>query len=478
MDVELRAINKNFGKVKAVNDLSLEIKQGEFLVLLGPSGCGKTTALRMIAGLETIEQGELFIEGQLMNEVLPKYRDVAMVFQSYALYPHMTVEENVGYPLKMRKIKGQERKDSILQACRQVQINDLLERYPKQLSGGQRQRVALARALVRRPKVFLMDEPLSNLDAKLRGQMRAELKHLQHELGITTIYVTHDQIEAMTLASRVAIMNEGQLQQVDTPKNIYNNPVNLFVASFIGSPSMNFIRGNIENHKFSSEGLQINVSSETQKNVILGIRPEDMSIVEGSEFDFEASLYSIELTGDQTIVTLKSGSDLITIREDKEYENELNQNVKIKINSENIYLLANWGVIPFWILLILFPNHSLTNFFVQSVIVPLILGIGYVYLSYNLYLENNIFDGFELYSGLDGLYSMFANENLLLIFWLHFLAISLFAGAWIVRDARKYFIPKVVTIPTLVLTYFTGPVGLLIYWFLRIFFSKKISFND
>ena len=176
----------------------------------------------MVAGLETIEQGELFIEGQLMNEVLPKYRDVAMVFQSYALYPHMTVEENVGYPLKMRKIKGQERKNSILQACRQVQINDLLERYPKQLSGGQRQRVALARALVRRPKVFLMDEPLSNLDAKLRGQMRAELKHLQHELGITTIYVTHDQIEAMTLASRVAIMNEGQLQQVDTPKNIYN----------------------------------------------------------------------------------------------------------------------------------------------------------------------------------------------------------------------------------------------------------------
>ena len=171
--------------------------------------------------------------------------------------------------------------------------------------------------------------------------MRAELKHLQHELGITTIYVTHDQIEAMTLASRVAIMNEGQLQQVDTPKNIYNNPVNLFVASFIGSPSMNFIRGNIENHQFSSEGLQINVSSETRKNVILGIRPEDMSIVEGNEFDFEASLYSIELTGDQTIVTLKSGSDLITIREDKEYENELNQNVKIKINSENIYFFES-----------------------------------------------------------------------------------------------------------------------------------------
>ena len=253
--IRARSVAKSYGSEVVLSDFNLDIWNGSIVGILGISGSGKTTALRMIAGLETIEQGELFIEGQLMNEVLPKYRDVAMVFQSYALYPHMTVEENVGYPLKMRKIKGQERKDSILQACRQVQINDLLERYPKQLSGGQRQRVALARALVRRPKVFLMDEPLSNLDAKLRGQMRAELKHLQHELGITTIYVTHDQIEAMTLASRVAIMNEGQLQQVDTPKNIYNNPVNLFVASFIGSPSMNFIHGNIENHKFSSVHL-------------------------------------------------------------------------------------------------------------------------------------------------------------------------------------------------------------------------------
>ena len=338
MDVELKAINKNFGKVKAVNDLSLEIKQGEFLVLLGPSGCGKTTALRMIAGLETIEHGELFIDGQLMNDVLPKYRDVAMVFQSYALYPHMTVEENVGYPLKMRKIKGQEKTDSILQACRQVQIQDLLHRYPKQLSGGQRQRVALARALVRRPKVFLMDEPLSNLDAKLRGQMRAELKHLQHELGITTIYVTHDQIEAMTLASRVAIMNEGTLQQIDSPKNIYNNPKNLFVASFIGSPSMNFINGNLDGGKFISEGLELSYSSEAKQNVILGIRPEDMKVVDNGDFHFEASLYSIELTGDQTIVTLKVGSDLITLREDKDYENELNTMVKIKLNPENIFL--------------------------------------------------------------------------------------------------------------------------------------------
>jgi len=218
MDVELKGLAKSFGKVTAINNMNLEIEQGEFLVLLGPSGCGKTTALRMIAGLETIETGELYIGGKLMNEMLPKYRDVAMVFQSYALYPHMIVEENIGYPLKMKGVKGQDKKDAILKAAKLVQLDDLLHRYPKQLSGGQRQRVALARALVRRPRVFLMDEPLSNLDAKLRGQMRAELKHMQHQLGITTIYVTHDQIEAMTLASRVAIMNEECFSKLTVPK--------------------------------------------------------------------------------------------------------------------------------------------------------------------------------------------------------------------------------------------------------------------
>ena len=339
MHVELKGLTKSFGKVKAVNNVNLEIEQGEFLVLLGPSGFGKTTALRMIAGLETIEKGELYIGGKLMNEVLPKYRDVAMVFQSYALYPHMIVEENIGYPLKMKGVKGQEKTDAILRAAKQVQLEDFLNRYPKQLSAGQRQRVALARALVRRPKVFLMDEPLSNLDAKLRGQMRAELKHLQHELNITTIYVTHDQIEAMTLASRVAIMNEGVLQQIDTPKNIYNNPANLFVAGFIGSPSMNFIKGDIENGQFVANGCLIkNIEKDPMKNVILGIRPEDMEIVNNEPSHIQAMIYSIELTGEQTIVTAKLDSNFITIREDKDYENDLDIPVKIKVDITKSFL--------------------------------------------------------------------------------------------------------------------------------------------
>ncbi len=236
MKVQLKNITKRFGDVVAVNQVNLDIKEGEFLVLLGPSGCGKTTALRMIAGLESIDEGDIYIGDKRVNDVLPKYRDVAMVFQSYALYPHMTVAANIGYPLKLRGVDKTERQEAIINTARLVRLDELLDRYPKQLSGGQRQRVALARAIVRRPQVFLMDEPLSNLDAKLRGKMRAELKHLQHELGITTIYVTHDQIEAMTLAQRVAIMSQGVLQQINTPKNIYNDPDNLFVAGFIGHP--------------------------------------------------------------------------------------------------------------------------------------------------------------------------------------------------------------------------------------------------
>ncbi len=339
MHVRLKNVTKRYGKVVAVDQLNLAINKGEFLVLLGPSGCGKTTALRMIAGLETADEGDIFIGERRVNEVLPKYRDVAMVFQSYALYPHMTVAQNIGYPLKLRGIKNEERQAAILKTVRQVRLDRLLDRYPKQLSGGQRQRVALARAIVRRPQVFLMDEPLSNLDAKLRGKMRAELKHLQHELAVTTIYVTHDQIEAMTLAERIAIMKDGILQQVGTPKNVYNDPSNRFVAGFIGSPSMNFLRGEVTNGDFVTGNCRVQqVGKGSRDDVLLGIRPEDMKIVSSGQSQLEAVLYSIELTGDQTIVTAKLGDDYITVRESKEFEGGIDQRVKICLDSSRTFL--------------------------------------------------------------------------------------------------------------------------------------------
>ena len=251
MRVRLENIHKSFGSVEVVKGLDLEVQDGEFLVLLGASGSGKTTALRMIAGLETVSSGSIRIGDRDVTNVLPKYRDVAMVFQSYALYPHMTVFANIAYPLTVRGQPKAEVEAAVKDVARQVQLDMLLDRYPRQLSGGQRQRVALARAMIRRPAAFLMDEPLSNLDAKLRGYMRAELKHMQHQLGITTIYVTHDQIEAMTLAHRVALLEKGVLQQLDTPANIYNAPANLFVAGFIGSPPMNFFDGELADGRFS-----------------------------------------------------------------------------------------------------------------------------------------------------------------------------------------------------------------------------------
>ena len=339
MQVQLKGITKRFGKVIAVNEVEFDINAGEFLVLLGPSGCGKTTALRMIAGLESIDEGDIYIGERRVNDVLPKYRDVAMVFQSYALYPHMTVADNIGYPLKLRGVGKIQRQTAVANTARLVRLEEFLDRYPKQLSGGQRQRVALARAIVRRPKVFLMDEPLSNLDAKLRGKMRAELKHLQHELGITTIYVTHDQIEAMTLAQRVAIMRQGVLQQIDTPKNVYNDPGNLFVAGFIGSPTMNFLNGELENGDFITTGCRIQgIGKNSRKNVILGIRPEDMQIVNQGDGQIEAVIYSVELTGDQTIVTAKLGEADLTVREDKDYDGTIDQPVRINLDESKIYL--------------------------------------------------------------------------------------------------------------------------------------------
>src|SRR5688572_8566309 len=261
MSIELRNVTKRFGDSVVVDDLSLVIDDGEFVVLLGPSGCGKSTTLRMLAGLEQANSGDIFVGGERVNEVPTQNRDLAMVFQNYALYPHMTVAENIAYPLRVRKLSREDISTKVGRVATLLEIGTLLNRKPRELSGGERQRVALARAIVREPRAYLMDEPLSNLDARLRVQMRGELKHLQHELGTTTIYVTHDQAEAMTLAHRVAVMRSGRLQQFDVPLTIYDRPANRFVAEFVGSPSMNFIEGRVYpgERKFKSEGVSLSL---------------------------------------------------------------------------------------------------------------------------------------------------------------------------------------------------------------------------
>lgn len=275
------------GDVKAVVDFNLDIRDKEFIVFVGPSGCGKSTTLRMVAGLEEITSGELYIDDRLVNDVAPKNRDIAMVFQSYALYPHMSVYDNMAFGLKLRKYPKTEIREKVEKAAEILGLTEYLDRKPKALSGGQRQRVALGRAIVRNAKVFLMDEPLSNLDAKLRVQMRAEIIKLHDRIETTTIYVTHDQIEAMTMASRIVVMKDGYIQQVGAPKDIYDNPNNVFVGGFIGTPSMNFIYGKIDSSGFFiSEGLKVEVPKAkvdllkkkgyADKEVILGIRPEDI----------------------------------------------------------------------------------------------------------------------------------------------------------------------------------------------------------
>ncbi|MFO1067421.1 MAG: ABC transporter ATP-binding protein [Geminicoccaceae bacterium] len=329
--LSIRSLNKWFGSNHVVNDLNIEVVPGEFLVLLGPSGCGKTTGLRMIAGLEAADSGQIQLGDSDITHMLPKYRDIAMVFQSYALYPHKTVAENIGFPLKVRGVPPAERDAAVKAAAAQVHMEQLLARYPRQLSGGQRQRVALARAIVRRPAVFLMDEPLSNLDAKLRGYMRAELKHMQHELGTTTIYVTHDQVEAMTLAHRVAVMDRGVLQQIGTPREVYDMPANLFVAGFMGSPPMNFVPGRIENGRFERRGISLPVADAPEKqDVVLGFRPEDAEIVEPGHGLFDATVFAAEPTGDVTLVTLTLDDQSMAVKMSKDFEVDFDRKVAVR----------------------------------------------------------------------------------------------------------------------------------------------------
>ena len=325
--VTFEHLTKSFGAVQVLRDFNLQVQPGEFLVLLGESGSGKSTALRVFAGLETATSGRILIGERDVTNMLPKNRDVAMVFQSYALYPHKTVAENVAYPLDVRGVPKAQQREQVLAVAKQVQLEALLERYPRQLSGGQRQRVALARAMVRRPAVFLMDEPLSNLDAKLRGHMRAELKHLQQELGITTLYVTHDQVEAMTLAHRVALLDKGVLQQLDTPARIYNDPANLFVAGFIGSPPMNFLRGRLAGGVLQGQGFSLNAPVKADvRAAVMGIRPEDCRIANpgpahaGQQGALEGEIYTVELIGDHTLVTINIAGQMLTVKGAKDFE--------------------------------------------------------------------------------------------------------------------------------------------------------------
>ncbi len=335
--VTLRSISKRWGRHAGVDDVSLEIADGEFLVLLGPSGCGKSTTMRIVAGLEDPTAGDVLIGDRVVNEVPPGERDLAMVFQNYGLYPHMTVAENIGYPLKVARVEKQERARRVRAAAEKVELSELLERRPSQLSGGQRQRVALGRAIVRTPQLFLMDEPLSNLDAKLRVSMRAQLKHLQRELNTTTIYVTHDQVEAMTLADRVAVMSAGKLQQVGPPLEIYNRPANAFVAAFLGNPSMNLIEAAVENGRVVHPLFSLDVPGLPSGRITLGERPEDMAIVAPGTGDFDTKVYTAELLGDTALVTVQLGPKLVAVKAEKDTSVRMGDTVGVRFNREALH---------------------------------------------------------------------------------------------------------------------------------------------
>lgn len=340
-EIRLENLSKRWGSFVAVEAFNLTIAEGEFLVLLGPSGCGKTTTMRMVAGLEEASEGDIIIGDQLVNKLEPKDRDIAMVFQSYGLYPNMSVYENIRFPLKMRSVERSGHDARVRRVAEMVELTDFLHRKPAELSGGQRQRVALARAIVREPNVFLMDEPLSNLDAKLRVSTRAQIKNLHHELKVTTIYVTHDQIEAMTLADRVVVMEKGCIQQVGTPTEIYDQPANIFVAGFIGNPSMNLIAGDLKDGTFSAPHVKVSGLKGADGPVTLGFRAEDsqvQSAAAGNSVQIEAPVYSIELLGDASMVTVRIDNSLVSVRAEKTFRTEIGSSVAISLPAANCHL--------------------------------------------------------------------------------------------------------------------------------------------
>ena len=322
--IHLNNLVKRYGDVQVLHGVELELADHEFTVLVGPSGCGKSTTLRMVAGLEDVSEGEIYVDGKPVSHLEPKDRDLAMVFQDYALYPHMNVAQNISFALRLARRPKAEIDAKVKDVAATVGLTEFLHRKPGALSGGQRQRVAMARALAKDSSIFLFDEPLSNLDAKLRVTMRAELKHLHHELGVTTVYVTHDQMEAMTLATRVAVMREGKIVQLDTPKKIYAEPADLFVAGFIGSPSMNLIDGAVKGGVFRADGVEVPVDLADRDGVVLGIRPEELEITQDARSAIGGKLYALELTGESTLVTLRNGPTSVCARGHADFEAEIN----------------------------------------------------------------------------------------------------------------------------------------------------------
>lgn len=336
--LQLKNVNKRWGSFIGVDNFNLDIADEEFLVLLGPSGCGKSTTMRMIAGLEDVTDGEIILGDRVVNDLEPKDRDISMVFQSYGLYPNLSVYENIRFPLRVRKVPKEKHDEMVMTAVRMTELEDFMHRRPAELSGGQRQRVALGRAIVRKPTVFLMDEPLSNLDAKLRVSTRAQIKNLQSKLKTTTVYVTHDQIEAMTLADRVVVMNAGRIQQVGTPTDIYDMPSNTFVASFIGSPAMNLVEGTLQDGTFAGEGITVEgLPSGPSGNVTLGFRAEDAEIVD-SGGQISAPMYSIELLGEASMITWRLGTALVSIKTNKDYRADIGTTVQGRITADICHL--------------------------------------------------------------------------------------------------------------------------------------------
>ena len=336
--IKIKKLEKSFGDNKVINNFNIDIDDGEFIVLVGPSGCGKSTLLRMISGLESIDKGEIFLDTKIINNLIPSKREIAMVFQSYALYPHMNVFENMSFGLKMEKISKKEIDEKVNKAATTLQIKDLLDRKPKQLSGGQKQRVAIGRAITRNPKVFLFDEPLSNLDAALRSEMRVELSKLHKKIKSNIIYVTHDQVEAMTLADRIVVLNKGNIEQFGSPNEIYSDPNNVFVAEFIGSPKMNIIKIEKEkiinantlhlfNSKISFDNFKFN------EEVYLGIRPEDISLKNNHEIQFEVKVDLVENLGFEKIVYAKTLNNEIVI---KSPESITQQSLKISFSKDKV----------------------------------------------------------------------------------------------------------------------------------------------